>query len=156
MKYHQRWGGNKMEKNERYAAGLEVMEELFSEEVRGGMKQMKEVSPDLWELIVSFGFGDLYARNTLILITKGNYHTHDTDHARRFRPTKSSLTSSLKRRTHKRGNHRNHHPLYRICRISKSCSSNGNRWGNLQTERFIGALFRYLCEKQFCLLTTIV
>lgn len=56
-----------MEENERYAAGLEVMEELFSEEVRGGMKQMKEVSPDLWEMIVSFGFGDLYARNTLSL-----------------------------------------------------------------------------------------
>ncbi|MBO1914194.1 carboxymuconolactone decarboxylase family protein, partial [Microvirga sp. 3-52] len=27
----------------------------------------KKVSPDLWELIVSFGFGDLYARNTLSL-----------------------------------------------------------------------------------------
>jgi 4-carboxymuconolactone decarboxylase len=56
-----------MEKNERYAAGLKVMEELFSEEVRSGMEQMKEVSPDLWELIVSFGFGDLYSRNTLSL-----------------------------------------------------------------------------------------
>jgi 4-carboxymuconolactone decarboxylase len=67
MKFHQRWGGNKMEKNERYAAGLKVMEELFSEEVRSGMEQMKEVSPALWELIVSFGFGDLYSRNTLSL-----------------------------------------------------------------------------------------
>ena len=56
-----------MDKNERYAAGLKVMEELFSEEVRSGMGQMKEVSPDLWELIVSFGFGDLYDRNTLSL-----------------------------------------------------------------------------------------
>ncbi|WP_210469879.1 carboxymuconolactone decarboxylase family protein [Sporosarcina sp. 6E9] len=56
-----------MEENERYTAGLKVMEELFSEEVRSGMEQMKKVSPDLWELIVSFGFGDLYARNTLSL-----------------------------------------------------------------------------------------
>jgi 4-carboxymuconolactone decarboxylase len=66
-KFHQRWGDNKMENNERYAAGLKVMEELFSEEVRGGMHQMKEISPDLWELIVSFGFGDLYSKTTLSL-----------------------------------------------------------------------------------------
>ena len=56
-----------MEKNERYTAGLEVMESLFSKEVRSGMEQLKEVSPDLWELVVSFGFGDLYARSALSL-----------------------------------------------------------------------------------------
>jgi len=56
-----------MENDERYIAGLEVMEELFPQEVRNMMEQMKEVSPDLWNLIVSFGFGDLYTENTLSL-----------------------------------------------------------------------------------------
>lgn len=56
-----------MENNERYTAGLKVMEELFSKEVRSGMKQIKDISPDLWELIVSFGFGDLYTKSTLSL-----------------------------------------------------------------------------------------
>jgi len=54
-----------MENDERYIAGLEVMEELFPQEVRNMMVQMKEVSPDLWNLIVSFGFGDLYTKDTL-------------------------------------------------------------------------------------------
>ncbi|WP_243458102.1 carboxymuconolactone decarboxylase family protein [Sporosarcina sp. Te-1] len=53
--------------NKRYAAGAEVMEELFSEEVRAGMQGIKHISPDLWDMIVSFGFGDLYARKTLSL-----------------------------------------------------------------------------------------
>ncbi|MCZ2258589.1 carboxymuconolactone decarboxylase family protein [Sporosarcina sp. G11-34] len=56
-----------MENNERYTAGLKVMEELFPQEVRSMMEQMKEVSPDLWNMIVSFGFGDLYTKNTLTL-----------------------------------------------------------------------------------------
>ncbi|MEI4768773.1 carboxymuconolactone decarboxylase family protein [Psychrobacillus sp. FJAT-51614] len=54
-----------MEDNKRYESGIHVMEELFSEEVRNGMAGMKNISPDFWEMIVSFGFGDLYGRNTL-------------------------------------------------------------------------------------------
>ncbi|WP_438315438.1 carboxymuconolactone decarboxylase family protein [Sporosarcina sp. FA9] len=54
-----------MENNKRYQAGLEAMEQLFSHEVRNGMEGMKLISPDLWEMIVSFGFGDLYSRKTL-------------------------------------------------------------------------------------------
>lgn len=54
-----------MENNKRYEAGKQAMEELFSQEVRTGMEEMKKVSPDLWEMIVSFGFGDLYSRKTL-------------------------------------------------------------------------------------------
>jgi len=64
-KYHQQWGGNNMENNKRYEAGLGAMEELFSQEVRNGMEGIKNISPDLWEMIVSFGFGDLYTRKTL-------------------------------------------------------------------------------------------
>lgn len=64
-KYHQQWGGNNMDTNKRYAAGINAMEELFSQDVRNGMEGIKNISPDLWNMIVSFGFGDLYSRNTL-------------------------------------------------------------------------------------------
>lgn len=54
-----------MENNKRYEAGVKVMEELFSQEVRAGMEGIKKISPDFWNMIVSFGFGELYARETL-------------------------------------------------------------------------------------------
>ncbi|WP_087974134.1 carboxymuconolactone decarboxylase family protein [Oceanobacillus rekensis] len=54
-----------MENNKRYDVGIEAMKELFSEEVREVMSGMKEISPDFWEMIVSFGFGDLYSRKAL-------------------------------------------------------------------------------------------
>ena len=38
-----------MENNKRYESGLNVMEELFSQEVRTGMEEIKKISPDLWE-----------------------------------------------------------------------------------------------------------
>lgn len=56
-----------MENNKRYEDGIRVMEELFSQEVRSGMAGIKNVSPELWNMIVSFGFGDLYSRDTLSL-----------------------------------------------------------------------------------------
>ena len=56
-----------MENNKRYEYGLHAMEELFSQEVRTGMEGIKKISPDFWEMIVSFGFGDLYARKSLSL-----------------------------------------------------------------------------------------
>ncbi|MDI2587581.1 carboxymuconolactone decarboxylase family protein [Psychrobacillus sp. NEAU-3TGS] len=54
-----------METNKRYESGKQAMEQLFSQEVRNGMEEIKKISPDLWEMIVSFGFGDLYTRKTL-------------------------------------------------------------------------------------------
>jgi len=54
-----------MDTNQRYDAGINAMEELFSQDVRNGMEGIKDISPDLWNMIVSFGFGDLYSRNTL-------------------------------------------------------------------------------------------
>ncbi|MBO0589681.1 carboxymuconolactone decarboxylase family protein [Sporosarcina sp. E16_8] len=56
-----------MENNKRYEAGLHAMEELFSKEVRTGMEEIKKISPDFWDMIVSFGFGDLYTREGLSL-----------------------------------------------------------------------------------------
>ena len=53
--------------NARFEAGKKAMEELFSKEVRKGMEGMKDISPDLWDMIVSFGFGDLYSRDSLSL-----------------------------------------------------------------------------------------
>ena len=73
-----------MENSKRYESGLKVMEELFSQEVRTGMEEMKEISPDLWNMIVSFGFGDLYAKKTSFPLTTGIHHTHHTHHTRRF------------------------------------------------------------------------
>jgi len=67
MKFHQQWGGNNMENNTRHESGLNVMAELFSQEVRTGMEEIKDISPDLWNMIVSFGFGELYSRNRLTL-----------------------------------------------------------------------------------------
>ncbi|RYG72059.1 carboxymuconolactone decarboxylase family protein [Lentibacillus lipolyticus] len=54
-----------MEKDKRFEAGIAAMKKLFSDDTRAGMEQMKEISPDFWEMIVSFGFGDLYSRKTL-------------------------------------------------------------------------------------------
>lgn len=56
-----------METDKRHEAGLRTMEELFSQEVRNNMEGIKNISPTLWEMIVSFGFGDLYSRSTLSL-----------------------------------------------------------------------------------------
>ena len=60
-----------MENNKRYESGINVMEELFSQEVRTGMEGMKEISPDFWDMIVSFGFGELYAREASFPLTTG-------------------------------------------------------------------------------------
>lgn len=56
-----------MENNKRFESGSQVMEELFSQEVRTGMEEMKAISPDFWNMIVSFGFGELYSRSRLSL-----------------------------------------------------------------------------------------
>ena len=56
-----------MENSKRYESGLHTMEELFSQEVRTGMEEIKKISPDFWEMIVSTGFGDIYSRDTLSL-----------------------------------------------------------------------------------------
>ncbi|WP_186673093.1 carboxymuconolactone decarboxylase family protein [Sporosarcina sp. BP05] len=56
-----------MENEKRHESGLNVMEELFSPEVRTVMAEMKDISPDFYNMIVSFGFGELYAREAISL-----------------------------------------------------------------------------------------
>lgn len=56
-----------MENNKSYETGADVMDQLFSQETQTYMQHIKEISPDFWDMIVSFGFGDLYGRTTLTL-----------------------------------------------------------------------------------------
>jgi 4-carboxymuconolactone decarboxylase len=55
-----------LEKN-RFELGIETLEKMFPAESLEGMKKMKEVSPDFWEMIVGFGYGELYPREGLNL-----------------------------------------------------------------------------------------
>jgi 4-carboxymuconolactone decarboxylase len=67
MKFHLQWGGNKVEKNNRYDLGLSTVKNMISEEALEKIGNMKNISPDFWEMIVAFGFGDVYSREGLSL-----------------------------------------------------------------------------------------
>jgi 4-carboxymuconolactone decarboxylase len=56
-----------MEKNNRFEAGMASMRKMFAKETLEGMSNMKNISPDFWEMIVSFGFGEVYTRERLPL-----------------------------------------------------------------------------------------
>lgn len=56
-----------MEKNSRFEAGMASMSKMFARETLEGMSNMKNISPDFWEMIVSFGFGEVYTRERLPL-----------------------------------------------------------------------------------------
>lgn len=53
--------------NERFSRGMSKLTEMVSKEEQTMMEGMKDISPDLWEMIVSFGFGDVYGRKGLSL-----------------------------------------------------------------------------------------
>lgn len=67
MKYHLQWGGNKVENSKRYEAGFSTLNKMISKESLGNISTMKEISPDFWEMIVAFGYGDVYSREGLTL-----------------------------------------------------------------------------------------
>jgi 4-carboxymuconolactone decarboxylase len=56
-----------MEKNSRFEAGMVSMNKMFAKETLEGMSNMKNISPDFWEMIVACGFGDVYTRERLPL-----------------------------------------------------------------------------------------
>jgi 4-carboxymuconolactone decarboxylase len=56
-----------MEKNSRFEAGMASMRKMFSAEMLEAMSNMKNISPDFWEMIVAFGFGEVYTREGLSL-----------------------------------------------------------------------------------------
>lgn len=59
-----------MESNKRYERGVSSLKEMVTEQEFGMMEKMKDVSADLWEMIVSFGFGDVYSREGLSLVER--------------------------------------------------------------------------------------
>jgi 4-carboxymuconolactone decarboxylase len=59
-----------MEKNIRYDTGISMLNKMFSKETFEQMSNMKNISPDFWDMIVSFGYGDLYSREGLPLEKK--------------------------------------------------------------------------------------
>jgi 4-carboxymuconolactone decarboxylase len=56
-----------MENNKRFQTGISSIKEMVSKEEFEMMEKMKDISPDFWEMIVSFGFGDVYGRGGLSL-----------------------------------------------------------------------------------------
>lgn len=54
-----------MENDKRYDTGMETMKKMFPDETLEGMKTLSEISPELWDMVVSFGFGEIYSRETI-------------------------------------------------------------------------------------------
>jgi len=51
--------------NNRYDLGISTIKKMVSNEALENIEQMKKISPDFWEMIISFGYGDLYSREGL-------------------------------------------------------------------------------------------
>ncbi|PKG23054.1 carboxymuconolactone decarboxylase family protein [Niallia nealsonii] len=56
-----------MENSKRYNKGIETIKKMVSDEEFEGISYMREVSPDFWDMIISFGYGDVYGREGLSL-----------------------------------------------------------------------------------------
>lgn len=67
MKFHQQWGGNNVENNNRFETGITTIKKMVSEEALNEISYMKNISADFWDMIVAFGYGDVYAREGLSL-----------------------------------------------------------------------------------------
>jgi 4-carboxymuconolactone decarboxylase len=66
-KFHQQWGGNNMNKDERYDLGMKTLKKMISDDTLNNISNMKNISPDFWDMIVGFGYGEVYAREGLTL-----------------------------------------------------------------------------------------
>ena len=56
-----------MEHTNSYEQGIAVLQKMVSKETLENMSGMKNISPDFWNMIVGFGFGDVYGREGLSL-----------------------------------------------------------------------------------------
>lgn len=56
-----------MENIERFTEGMETLKKMVSPETIEVIGAMEKISPDFWNLIVGFGYGEVYARNGLSL-----------------------------------------------------------------------------------------
>lgn len=59
-----------MEHNKRYELGLSTLKKMISNEELETIAQMKNISSDFWDMIVAFGYGDVYAREGLTLANR--------------------------------------------------------------------------------------
>lgn len=56
-----------MEKYNRFNLGISKLKNMISEEAFRNIENMKTISPDFWDMIVAFGYGDVYSRDGLSL-----------------------------------------------------------------------------------------
>lgn len=56
-----------MANDKRFETGFSTLKRLASSSEIETMQKMKDISPELWDIIVSFGFGDIYSRKGLSL-----------------------------------------------------------------------------------------
>ncbi|PYZ94990.1 carboxymuconolactone decarboxylase [Salipaludibacillus keqinensis] len=56
-----------MNKEERYDLGIKTLKKMISDESLNTIGNMKNISPDFWDMIVGFGYGEVYAREGLSL-----------------------------------------------------------------------------------------
>jgi len=59
-----------MNNNERYDLGMKTLKKMISEESLHTISNMKNISPDFWDMIVGFGYGEVYAREGLSLANR--------------------------------------------------------------------------------------
>jgi 4-carboxymuconolactone decarboxylase len=63
MKFHLRWGGSKMDQKERFQLGMDVLNKLVSKQAIENVNEMEKISPVFYDLIVGFGYGELWGQN---------------------------------------------------------------------------------------------
>ncbi|MDP4083260.1 MAG: carboxymuconolactone decarboxylase family protein [Bacillota bacterium] len=51
-----------MEKNNRYETGITILNKMISKEALQNISGMKDISSDFWDMIVGFGYGEVYGR----------------------------------------------------------------------------------------------
>jgi len=56
-----------MENKDRFNTGISIVKKMVSQETFENMSNMKNISDDFWNMIVSFGFGDVYGREGMSL-----------------------------------------------------------------------------------------
>ncbi|QKS70491.1 carboxymuconolactone decarboxylase family protein [Paenalkalicoccus suaedae] len=56
-----------MAKEGRYKKGMDTLKEMISEDTLQAISGMKDISPDFWEMIVGFGYGEVYSREGMSL-----------------------------------------------------------------------------------------
>lgn len=56
--------------NPNFEIGMEILKKMVTMEALNNIEQMKTISPDFWDMIVGFGYGEVYAREGLPLSSR--------------------------------------------------------------------------------------